>query len=209
MNKVGVGDPMEVAILAHARKHGLEAEELGAKFPEVREEAFDPELKMMATIHERGASFFSAVKGAPEAVLRTCTHLKTSAGREALTPDLRSEWEHRATELGDKGFRVLAVATKEHEDAAVDPYEDLTLLGLLGFVDPPRSTSKAKVDACHGAGIRVVMVTGDQALRRGTLQKRLGLSTRAMKHPSFQAPMFSPKRNSPQRPKNKSSPRTL
>jgi Ca2+-transporting ATPase len=154
---------------------GLSREKLWQRWPEVREEAFDPDVKMMATVHADDHRYRVAVKGAPEAVFEVCTRLQTSAGEHDLCAAQRQEWRERSNALAAQGLRLLALATKTVDAAATPPYADLTLLGLVGLLDPPRQDVRAAITACQDAGIRVVMVTGDQPVTAQHIGRAVGL----------------------------------
>jgi Ca2+-transporting ATPase len=170
----GAGDPMELALLRLGQIAGLDREELLAAWPERHEIAFDTETKMMATAHERDGRLFVAVKGAPEAVLATATAVGEEA--EALGEEERAEWLRRAVALAEDGLRVLALAQKTIPLEAVPNYGDLTFLGLIGFLDPPRVEVKQAIADCRQAGIRVVMVTGDHAVTARKIAESLGIA---------------------------------
>jgi Ca2+-transporting ATPase len=161
------GDPLETAILEAGRNAGMERDDLLERFPEAREVAFDAQTKMMATFHETDKGKYRlAVKGAPEAVLRACRGVR-GAGEsedEALDEQGEQEWLRRADDMAEKGMKVLAVARAEKDGAGEEPYSGLLLLGLLGFSDPPREDVKPAIEKCRQAGLRVIMVTGDQAV---------------------------------------------
>jgi Ca2+-transporting ATPase len=157
------GDPMEVALLEGGALAGMQRDEVLAEFPEEREESFDPETKMMATFHRRDGGYLVAVKGAPEAVLEAATKVRRGDDVAALDEEGRRSWRERNESLAADGLRVLALAEKTVEDSSAEPYEALTLLGLVGLYDPPREAVAEAISACREAGIRVVMVTGDQA----------------------------------------------
>jgi Ca2+-transporting ATPase len=171
-----VGDPLEVALLELGAKGGVAREALVEKMPEVREEAFDPEIKMMATYHESDESYYVAVKGAPEAVLRVSSRQLTAEGDQELTEKDRDRWLERVDRLARNGLRLLAVARKEVSSLRVPPYEDLTVIGVLGLQDPPRGDVAKALQECREAGIRVVMVTGDQASTARSIAETLGLA---------------------------------
>ena len=158
-----VGDPLEVSLLAAGHEAGLERPDIVARMPEIKEDAFDSVSKHMATYHQDGDSVYVAIKGAPEAVLATCGRLLTPGGECDLTDDLRAQWENNNETLARDGYRVLALACKRTQSADDDPYEGAVLVGLVGMVDPPRHDIRATIERCRHAGIRVVMVTGDQA----------------------------------------------
>lgn len=167
------GDAMEVALLVAGVKAGISRSELQSGQRRVREEAFDPKIKMMATFHATGNYRFRvAVKGAPSAVLENCSLLSTG---DEMTAQKRRLWEQRADDLAGEGLRVLALAEKFVEDKESDPYESLTLVGVIGFLDPPRSSVRPAIRECQEAGIRVVMVTGDQAITAKNVGIAVGL----------------------------------
>ena len=172
----GVGDPMEVALLAAGFRAGFSREHLAEEImPEVREEAFDPKVMMMATFHKTDGAYKVAVKGAPEAVLNICSHLRTPDGDQDLTEDDRNKFLEENDKMGADGLRLLAVAAKEVTSENTDPYEDLTFVGLFGLLDPPRKGVEKAIAACRGAGIRVIMVTGDQPATARHIGQTLGL----------------------------------
>jgi len=170
-----VGDPTEVALLVAARKAGLHRAALLEASPELAEIAFDPDLKLMATIHDDDGGVLAAVKGAPEAVIARATRVRTTAGDRALDAESRARWLSWAEEMAGRGERVLAVATRSLPDEGVSPYADLTLLALLGLLDPPRDRVREALAACRAAGIRVVMVTGDHVTTASTVARAVGL----------------------------------
>ena len=172
----GVGDPLEVALLAAAQRAGLDRATLVEQMPEVREEAFDPDVRMMATFHQTDdGAYRVAVKGAPEAVLDVCADVRADGSTSTLDENSRSEWATRNDALAEDGRRLIAVAEKTVNDLNVDPYEDLTLVGLVGLMDPPREDVRAAIDDCQEAGVRVVMVTGDQPVTARNIAVEVGL----------------------------------
>ncbi len=171
------GDPTEVALLRAGRAVGLTREALLEDAPKEREVPFDPELKMMATFHRAGAGGLEvAVKGATSAVLEACQEVAGRGGEaQPLEGEQRRQWTARADDLAGRGLRVLALATKQVEDAGAEPYQGLRLLGLVGLLDPPRPEVREALAACRAAGVRVVMVTGDQAETARAIAREVGL----------------------------------
>ncbi|MFL6232825.1 MAG: cation-translocating P-type ATPase [Thermoanaerobaculia bacterium] len=158
------GDPMERALLAAGERAGLDRAELLRRFPREREEAFDPATKMMATFHHvPEGGYRVAVKGAPEAVLAACGL------------DERRRWLARNQELAGQGFRILGLAERVAASADESPYTNLSWRGLAVLEDPPRADARPALDACRRAGIRVVMVTGDQAPTAAAVARSVGL----------------------------------
>ncbi len=174
--QTAVGDPVEVAFLVAGAKAGIERSDLLDKLPEQREEAFDPDVKMMATFHEQDGRFRVAVKGAPEAVLQACTHfLSTDDGQASLSDEDRQCWLDRNEAMAAGGLRVLALAEKLVDDAGAPAYEELTWVGLAGLLDPPRAEVSKAIAACHRSGVRVIMVTGDHASTARAVALAVGL----------------------------------
>jgi Ca2+-transporting ATPase len=172
------GDPMEVALLRAGAAVGLDRESVEADQPRVDEEAFDTEVKMMATVHEQDGAYRVAVKGAPEAVLDAATHEATADGPQELDDEARARWEERNEQMAADGLRILALAQKTTDDSEAPPYEGLTLLALVGLYDPPRGDVKAAIDECQEAGIEVVMITGDQPVTARGIGRAVGLVDR-------------------------------
>lgn len=170
------GDPMEVALLEAAASAGITRAALAGHHPEVREEPFSSGTRMMATVHQAGDGLRVAVKGAPEAVIALCTAVAGQAGDRSIDEAGRARWIERNHDLAGRGLRVLALAEKRTRHAADDPYRDLTLVALAGLTDPPREGVREAVAACRAAGIRVVMITGDQPATAGRIARELGIA---------------------------------
>lgn len=172
------GDPMEQALLRMGLEAGQAQQDLLGEWPRVREIAFDASTKMMATIHSSDDGYLYAVKGAPERVLESARYVAGSDGNVELGDRERSEWLERIDLLGQKGLRVLACAGRTAPAADEAPYEDLVFVGLIGLEDPARADVPEAIAACKGAGIRVVMVTGDHAVTASSIARSVGLAVR-------------------------------
>ncbi|MGB3199847.1 MAG: cation-transporting P-type ATPase [Nodosilinea sp.] len=170
-----IGDPMEIALLNLGQQANLHRDELRSQWPEEREVAFDPDIKMMATVHRQAQGYWVAVKGAPEAVLERCTHYYSGQDVQGLDGESRDRWQQRLRATAEAGLRVLAFAAKTVDATTAEPYSDLILLGAVGLEDPPRQGIKDSIKACHQAGIRVVMVTGDQQITARNIGLAVGL----------------------------------
>ena len=160
------GDPTEIALLQAGYHLGSLRSKLLQEFPETREVDFDPEVMMMATFHRQPESegLLVAVKGAPDRVLEACSRVADGRTESAeLDRRTRDDWKKRGEELAADGFRVLAVADKVVSEQGAPPYQELRLVGFLALDDPPREDVRDAIEACHRAGIEVVMVTGDQS----------------------------------------------
>jgi P-type Ca2+ transporter type 2C len=172
-----IGDPMEIALLRAGQRFDLERHDLLEALPEEKEEAFRAETKMMATWHKQEQGFLAAVKGAPEAVLRASGHVLTSGSE---TVELDEPWREKLLQaneaLAGKGLRVLGLARKSTETIQDDPYDALIFLGFVGFMDPPRKGVKEVIHKLKRAGVRVVMVTGDQPGTASAIARQLEMS---------------------------------
>jgi Ca2+-transporting ATPase len=166
---------MELALLRLAREAGIERSALLRNEPGVEKRAFDASVKMMATIHQQGDHFLFAVKGAPERVLAASVRELSNGSDIAMDFDTRNRWSERIGLLGQHGFRVLACAFKIGTQADAPPYAGLTFVGLVALEDPVRSDVPEAIAACHQAGIRVIMVTGDHAATARNIASVAGL----------------------------------
>ena len=161
-------DPMEKAMLRCCEEHGITRESLFEnKF--VTEYAFTNELKMMGHVWRKGDGLVIAAKGSPERILTICE----------LTDAERAAAETQVNALSSGGLRVIAVAAARPESEAAIPAARtdcrLTLLGLVGLADPPRESVKDDIAVCNRAGIRVVMITGDNGVTASAIAKKIGI----------------------------------
>ncbi len=169
------GDPMEVAFLRAGRRAGIDRIELLEQFDEVREHAFDPELKMMATVHVDGARYLIAVKGAPETVIERCVNVRGANGERSLDAAARRTWNARSRAAAARGYRVLALAMRQADAADAPPYQSLTLVGVVCLLDPVRSDVPDAIADCLAAGVRVVMLTGDHPETAAEIARQAGM----------------------------------
>ncbi|OJW27555.1 MAG: ATPase [Rhodospirillales bacterium 69-11] len=172
----GQGDPMEVALLRASREGALDPAALRREHPRLHTHAFDPALRMMATVHAEADGVLVAVKGAPEAVIAAATRVLGGEGETPLDPAARAAWSDHADRLARQGLRVLACARKRGVDPTSDPFGHLTLVGLIGLEDPLRPDVPDAIRACTRAGVRVVMVTGDHAVTARSIGHAAGLA---------------------------------
>jgi P-type Ca2+ transporter type 2C len=171
-----VGEPMEVALLVAGRKAGMTRQDLLADMPEAKQVAFDQDTKMMATVHKQpNGGFYYAVKGSPEAVMSAAQKLRTPQGEQDFSPSLKEIWEEKNEAIANRGLRVIALAEKSSDIKDAAPYEDLTFLGLVGLMDPPREEVRPAIRSCKMAGIRVIMATGDHGATAHEIAQSVGL----------------------------------
>lgn len=171
------GDPMEGALLAMGGKIGIR-EEL-ARWTRTDSIPFDAKHRFMATLnHDHEKHAFVFVKGAPEQVIAMCCGQRTvTNGTEPIDRDY---WHDKAESIAMQGQRVLALAIKpvafQHTALEFSDVEDgLILIGLVGLIDPPRPEAIEAVAQCHGAGIRVKMITGDHRGTAAAIGAQIGL----------------------------------
>jgi Ca2+-transporting ATPase len=172
-----LGDPTEVALFNAARNAGYDKTELEASMPRVGEIPFDADRKRMTTLHQSNNEILAFTKGAVENVLGLCKDTLTTEGATKLD---RNEIQQEAELLAGDGFRVLAFACRHwadrpnmHDELAVE--QDLSFLGLVGLIDPPRAEARDAVATCKSAGITPVMITGDHPATAMTIAERLGI----------------------------------
>jgi Ca2+-transporting ATPase len=168
------GDPTEGALVVAAEKAGLRKLELDARFPRVGEIPFSAERKRMTTLHRADGETTAYVKGAPEVLLPACVAILGPGGERACDEAERERILGTAREMAEKALRVLAVARKR--GASLETADgQLTLLGLVGMLDPPRPEAKEAIARCVAAGVKVVMITGDHPLTARAIARELGL----------------------------------
>lgn len=151
----GTGDPTEIAILVAGAERGIHRDEIERRRPRVKVHPFDAVRKRMSIRRADGRVY---VKGAPELVLPRVTDGDVNAATE------------QNEQMAARGLRVLAVAVGSRDEE-----DELTLVGLLGLADPPRTEAVAAIAAARAAGIRTIMITGDQALTAHAIARELGL----------------------------------
>ncbi|MET9132937.1 cation-translocating P-type ATPase [Streptomyces antibioticus] len=176
-----LGDTTEGALLVVAAKAGLDLEAEAAATPRVTEFPFDSDRKLMTTVHRTATGHQAYVKGAPGELLTRCTAAERQGRQEPLAERDRAAVLVAGDALASQGLRVLAVARREVDGprpAQGEAESGLTLLGLVGMLDPPRPEVTDAVAACRRAGIRIVMVTGDHPLTGEAVARRVGIVRR-------------------------------
>jgi P-type Ca2+ transporter type 2C len=193
-----IGDPTEGALVVLAEKGGVALGATRERYPRVAELPFDTAYKLMATFHrmtdESGREVVRCfVKGAPDQLLaRASSHLDPALATAAVDEDFKARYLAENERLAKKGLRVMATARKDFDPAGFDPAADLlalmeglTLLALVGIVDPPRPAAKAAIATAHAAGIQVRMITGDHAITAAAIAQELGIRGRAITGAQF------------------------
>jgi Ca2+-transporting ATPase len=172
------GDPTEIALLLPAYKSGMDPESMRRSLRRTGEISFSSDRKMMSTLNTDGGSYHVFAKGAPEVILSCCTHILEGGKRKRMAAAERERILEQNRRMASGALRVLALAWKEGpEPFGEDQMEGgLSFLGLMGMMDPPRAGVKEAVEDCRTAGIRVIMVTGDNRYTAEAVGRELGFS---------------------------------
>ena len=194
-----VGDPTEGALVVLADKGGIDAVTTRQEYPRVAEVPFDAAYKLMATFHKMKGNdgrevIRCFVKGAPDQLLARSSHGLDAQQKTVSIDAVRTEFVSNNERLGKQGLRVMAVARRDLDPASFDPsgdllslVKDLTMLALVGIVDPPRPEAKASIAKARSAGIQVRMITGDHAVTAAAIAQQLGIPGRATTGADFAA----------------------
>ncbi len=171
------GEPTEVAIVDRALKERIHKQELYQVMKRVDDIPFDSNRKMMTTIHKIPSGYRIITKGAPDVLLKHCTQVYENGKVISLTSSLLSQIERQNNQMADQALRVLAIA---YLDVNIIPNknaieQNLTFVGLVGMIDPPREGVKEAVATCTRAGIKTVMITGDHIATAKAIAKELGI----------------------------------
>jgi P-type Ca2+ transporter type 2C len=174
-----IGDPTETALFAAALEAGYDKSALEKDTARVAELPFDSQRMRMTTLHRHDGGVVAYTKGAPEAVLPLCTTEQDAIGAVPLARDAVLA---AAMRMAGDGLRVLAIAQRHwsalpsaHDAAVIE--SELTLVGLVGLLDPPRHEAREAVGLCRSAGITPVMITGDHPATARTIARQLGIVT--------------------------------
>ncbi len=174
------GEPDEVALINYAKTLGLAKEELVAKTPRVGEVPFDSGRKMMSTVHSADGKYVQFTKGAPDEILKKCSHAFVDGQVVAMTDEIKAKAAEENTRMGNKALRVFAVAYKMYDaepavyDSASLEY-DMIFIGLTGMIDPVRPEVKDAIAECRTAGIKPIMITGDHINTAKAIARELGI----------------------------------
>jgi P-type Ca2+ transporter type 2C len=195
-----IGDPTEGALIVLAAKGGIDLDATRERYPRVSEVPFDSDYKFMGTFHRmtdhHGRGVIRCfVKGAPDVLLGRAASFWMPDGTSTPIDDERRQLASDENDrIAAKGERVMVVARRDFDPAAFQPdvphlddIRDLTLLAMVGIVDPPRAEAKAAIEQCHRAGIDVRMITGDHAVTAAAIGHELGLPGKALTGTEFAA----------------------
>ncbi len=176
------GEPDEVALINYAKTLDLPKSTLVAAYPRIGEVPFDSGRKMMSTVHNSKSGVVQFTKGAPDEILKKCSHIDVNGEVLEMTDALRAKIMEENTRMGNKALRVFAVAYKNYDSAPAEfttealEY-DMTFIGLTGMIDPVRPEVKDAIVECRGAGIKPIMITGDHINTAKAIARELGILT--------------------------------
>ena len=175
---VGIGDPTEFALLAMLNPEKWDVAKLRAEHPRLSELAFDSDRKLMSTLYQQGEQAVMFTKGALDVLLDRTVCISTNEGVRAITKEDKDAILKKNLEFSEQGLRVLAFAKREMqagEELDLDSEQELTFLGLISMIDPPREESAKAVTDAVTAGIRPIMITGDHKVTATAIAKQIGI----------------------------------
>ena len=177
-NGKGTGDPTEIALVAWGLKYGLSKSRLSSEHPRVDEKPFDSDRKLMSTLNQESSAFRVHTKGALDQLLKITSQALVNGQVVPLTQEMKATYLKVAEEMSDAALRVLGVAFKDSLQPIepVDMEQDLTLLGLVGMIDPPRLEVRDSIQTAKMAGITPIMITGDHKNTAVAIAKELGIA---------------------------------
>ena len=163
-----IGDPTETAIILAAHKNGMPKEDLGKKYPRLAELPFDSDRKLMSTVNQIDGKIIVIVKGAFDIMSERCV-----AGDIETAKQMNKRMSEDALRVLAIGYKEIAAIPEALSSESLE--NELTLMGLVGMIDPPRPEAKAAVSTCRRAGIKPVMITGDHVVTASAIAKELGI----------------------------------
>ncbi|HWR31284.1 MAG TPA: cation-translocating P-type ATPase, partial [Negativicutes bacterium] len=177
-NGQGTGDPTEIALVILGEKYNLTKAILNAKNPRLSEKPFDSDRKLMSTLNAEGTGYRIHTKGAIDNLFNIANSALVNGAIVPLTEEIKANYLKITEEMSDDALRVLGVAFKD-TNAIIEPDEmekDLTIIGLVGMIDPPRLEVKASIHEAILAGITPIMITGDHKNTAVAIAKQLGIA---------------------------------
>ena len=173
-----IGDPTETALINLGNNLGIDALKVRESYPRIAEIPFDSDRKLMSTEHRFADKPVMIVKGAVDVLVDRMNHIRIGDTVRDISEEDRMRIELQNLEFSRDGLRVLAFAYKEldmEQELTLEDENELTFLGLIAMMDPPREESKAAVEECIKAGIKPIMITGDHKITAAAIAKRIGI----------------------------------
>lgn len=176
------GDPTEIAVLMPAYKAGIDVRATREGFKRVGEVSFSPDRKLMSTANSDGKKTYAYVKGAPEVLVSRCDRIVEGGRIRKLTSKDRQHILEQDKNMASEALRILGFAYKESPPSMDEEGMEngLVFLGLMGMIDPPREGVKEAVEDCRKAGIRVIMITGDNRYTAEAIGRELGFAGKSL-----------------------------
>ncbi|MEO7263308.1 MAG: HAD-IC family P-type ATPase, partial [Ferruginibacter sp.] len=175
--KKHLGDPIEIALLQFVNSSKTNAVDINASYPRFAEEPFNSETKLMATLHKKDTGNIVAAKGAVEELIHKCSSYCVGDKIVPLADADKNIFLHKSEIIQAQGSKVLAFAFKDAANiSTINFLSDLTLAGLIGFLDPPRMEVVDALQSCRDAGIKVIMITGDHPATALNIAEKIKLS---------------------------------
>lgn len=170
-----VGDPTETALVAFAKRYGIEKADTEKIMPRIEEKAFDSDRKLMTTVHTTpDRKIISYTKGSTDELLSRCTHIRINGKVRGITKEDIDTIMAAMSEMSNEALRVLSLAIREDNKDAVE--QDLTYIGMIGMIDPERPEVVDSISTFKRAGIKTVMITGDHKDTALAIAKKLGIA---------------------------------
>lgn len=178
-NNMLIGDPTEGALLLLGRDYfKINQEELERNYERLYEQPFDSDRKRMTTVHNIEGNITAYVKGALDELLNVCDNVLTTNGIQPLTAEYKEKILNLNTSLSSEALRVLGFAKKilnKVPSEGENIENNLTFIGIVGMIDPPRLEVPNSIKTCKEAGIRTIMITGDHVITAKAIAKELGI----------------------------------
>lgn len=172
-----LGDPTEIALVNFGEQHGLDELIIREQFPRVGEVPFDSDRKCMSTVHQLENMLVMITKGGVDVLLSRISYVSGAHGIDAVTPEYITKIEQANKQLSSAGLRVLAFAYKPVtvREITTDDEDNLTFVGLVAMMDPPRAETIEAIAECKHAGIKTIMITGDHLITAAAIAKQIGI----------------------------------
>ena len=174
-----IGDPTEIALLRFAEKRGIDYKELREKYDRLSEIPFDSDRKLMSTVNSINGNAIMFTKGAPDVVFARSNTVLNNGEVEEMTEEIKNEYRKVNEDFSNRALRVLAFAVKDVPDEnfvpCLEDETEMTLVGLMAMIDPPREQVYDAVKEATGAGIKTVMITGDHKTTASAIAREIGI----------------------------------
>ena len=175
---IEIGDPTEVALINHAISNNIDYKALREKYTRIGEIPFDSDRKLMSTVNKINDETLMFTKGAPDVIFSRCKYALSNGEIVELNEEIIDEYKKINEEFSNKALRVLAFASKKVSDnfePTIDDENELTLIGVMAMIDPPREEVYDAVKNAKNSGIKTIMITGDHKTTAMAIAKDIGI----------------------------------